>query len=172
VSEVLKKWGSLKKLFLHYYRRDLEDIGHALGGFLDTFLDIDITPVYGRNRQPGGLTFFPALKKGSACKRLNLFLRWMVRDRDIDTGVWNEVLPSQLIIPLDTHIARISRCLGLTTRTSSDWKTAKEVTRSLKRYDPHDPLKYDFALCHQGISGLCKGKGVIKICKNCTFGNL
>lgn len=117
--------------------------------------------ISGKNIKPYGLTqLLPSPEKGGACKRLNLFLRWMVRNKDIDLGIWDKIPPSKLIIPLDIHIAKISRCLGLTERTSSDWKTAKEITESLKKLDPEDPLKYDFALCHYGISGLCKGRRI------------
>jgi uncharacterized protein (TIGR02757 family) len=91
----------------------------------------------------------------------------MVRDRDIDFGIWKEIPKSKLIIPLDTHIARISRCLGFTARKSQDWKTAVEVTGALKKLDPEDPMKYDFALCHHGISGLC-GRGE-ENCRTCLL---
>jgi uncharacterized protein (TIGR02757 family) len=158
LSQTLKKWDSLKNLFYYYYKPEQENIGDALNSFVDFFLTVDTSAIYGRNIKPYGLTqFFPAPKKGSACKRMNLFLRWMARTMDIDFGIWGKIPPSKLIIPLDTHIAKISKCLGLTNRISSDWKTAKEITESLKKLDPEDPLKYDFALCHQGISGLCKG---------------
>jgi uncharacterized protein (TIGR02757 family) len=100
---------------------------------------------------------------------MNLFLRWVVRKKDIDFGIWDRISPSKLIIPLDTHIARISRCLGLSSRKSPDWKMAKEITESLKILDPKDPLKYDFALCHQGISGLCKGIKSPGICADCSL---
>jgi uncharacterized protein (TIGR02757 family) len=89
---------------------------------------------------------------------MSLFLRWMIRDRDIDFGIWRGVPKNRLVIPLDTHIARIGKCLGLTHRTAADWKMALDITASLKAFDPEDPLKYDFALCHQGISGLCSAK--------------
>jgi uncharacterized protein (TIGR02757 family) len=155
-SHILKRWGSLKNLFYSHYRPQHDDIEEAINNFVECMLAIDTSPVYGKDIKPYGLKqFFPSPEKGSACKRMNLFLRWMVRYRDIDFGIWDEIPPSKLIIPLDTHIARISRCLGLTERASSDWKTAKEITESLKRLDPGDPLKYDFALCHLGISGLC-----------------
>ncbi len=170
ISRILKKWGSFKDLFYHFYRQDHKDIEYALTGFTDYFLNIDTSTIYGKNIKPGGLTqLIPSPKKGSACKRLNLFLRWMVRTKDIDLGIWNNIPPSKLIIPLDTHISKISKCLGLTKRTASDWKTAKEITESLKKLDPLDPLKYDFALCHQGISGLCKGSKFKKTCKNCIL---
>lgn len=170
LSQALKRWDSLKNLFYHYYRPEHDDIGHALDNFLRFFLSIDTSPVYGENiRPPGLIQFFPSPGTGSACKRMNLFLRWMVRSKDIDLGIWNKIPPYKLIIPLDTHIAKISRCIGLTKRTTSDWRTAKEITESLKKLDPEDPLKYDFALCHQGISGLCKGKKFVNTCSNCAI---
>ena len=170
LSKTLKKWGSLKNLFYQYYKPEQDDIGEALNNFVDFFLGIHTKPIYGKNIKPNGLTqFFPMPEKGSACKRMNLFLRWMVRTKDVDFGIWDKVPSSKLIIPLDTHIAKISRCLDLTKRISSDWKTAKEITESLKKLDPRDPLKYDFALCHHGISGLCKGKKSITACQNCVL---
>jgi uncharacterized protein (TIGR02757 family) len=170
ISYTLKEWGSLKNIFYHYYKLEQEDIKYALEKFSNYFMNINTSPVYGRNITPNGLKqFFPSPESGSACKRLNLFLRWMVRTKDIDLGIWNKISPSKLIIPLDTHIARISRCLGLTKRKSSDWKTAKEITDALKKLDPKDPLKYDFALCHQGISKLCRGREFKDTCSTCTI---
>jgi uncharacterized protein (TIGR02757 family) len=92
-----------------------------------------------------------------------------VRDRDIDFGIWKGIPKNKLIIPLDTHIARISRCLGFTARKSQDWKTALEITSSLRKLDPEDPLKYDFALCHHGISGMCRGMREKEGCRGCVF---
>ena len=86
---------------------------------------------------------------------MNMFLRWMIRDRDIDFGIWKGIPKNKLVIPLDVHIARISRCLGFTLRSTQDWKMAVEITEFLKTMDPEDPVKYDFALCHQGIAGVC-----------------
>jgi uncharacterized protein (TIGR02757 family) len=131
---------------------------------------INTAAVYGRNIKPAGLLqFFPSPAQGSACKRVNLFLRWMIRDRDIDLGIWRDIPKNKLVIPLDTHIARISRCLGFTSRNSQDWKMALEITGALKRFDPEDPLKYDFALCHHGISGVCKGRDNRAACMDCVF---
>jgi uncharacterized protein (TIGR02757 family) len=170
LSETVNKWGSLKKLFYHHYESGHEDIRIALNGFVDHFHAINTSPVYGRNIKPSGLKqLFPTPVNGSACKRMNLFLRWMVRRKDIDFGIWDKVPASKLIIPLDTHIARISRCLGFTERKSSDWKTAKEITEALKQFDESDPLKYDFALCHHGISGLCRGEESPSSCSACAF---
>jgi uncharacterized protein (TIGR02757 family) len=162
LGQALKEWGSLKNLFYHHYKPGHEDIRDALKGFVDFFTGINTAPVYGKNIKPSGLThLLPSPRNGSACKRMNLFLRWMVRKKDIDLGIW--------VIPLDTHIARISRCIGLTKRSTSDWKTAEEITGALKKLDPDDPLKYDFALCHQGISGLCRGKEFEDVCERCVF---
>jgi uncharacterized protein (TIGR02757 family) len=170
LSTTLKKWGTLKELFYSRLDPDSYSMKNALSGFTDSILRIDTTPVYGRNIRPYGLKqLFPSPQKGSACKRTNLFLRWMVRKQDIDFGIWDRIPSSHLIIPLDTHIARISQCLGLTRRRSADWKTAEEITEALKQFDPEDPLKYDFALCHHGIAGLCKGTKVRAICASCDF---
>lgn len=170
LSTALQKWGSLRNLFYHNYDPEDEDIQNALTGFISFFLSIDTSPIYKRNLRPHGLShFFPSPEKGSACKRLNLFLRWMVRNKDVDLGIWDNIPPSKLIIPLDTHIARISQCLGLTQRKAADWKTAVEITSALRKMDAKDPVKYDFALCHHGISGLCKGRGKSDICSACVL---
>lgn len=99
-----------------------------------------------------GMKFmFPNPEGGSACKRINLFLRWMVRKDELDFGIWESISSSQLIIPVDVHIARISQKLNLTTRKNISWQMAEEITNNLKLFDPIDPVKYDFALCHIGI---------------------
>lgn len=159
IHELLARHSSLEKAFRRHYSRQDLNTGGALIGFIDEIMSVDTSKVYGRNVQPAGLTqFFPSPQKGSACKRMNLFLRWMVRDRDIDFGTWKGIPKNKLVIPLDTHIARIGRCLGLTGRASPDWKAAVEITEALKAFDPEDPLRYDFALCHHGISGPCDAK--------------
>jgi uncharacterized protein (TIGR02757 family) len=168
LHSILGKDSSIETTFRKSYHRDDANIGDGLSGLMRTMLNIDTTEVYGRDIRPAGyLQFLPSPANGSACKRANLFLRWMIRDRDIDFGIWNGIPKNRLVIPLDTHIARISRCMGFTKRTSQDWKTAVEITEALKGLDPQDPLKYDFALCHHGISGMCKGKG--GTCDSCVF---
>lgn len=170
MGRALKEWGTLRKLFSHFYKDEDKDIRKALTGFADHLYEIDTSPVYGTDIRPKGLKqLLPSPGKGSACKRMNLFLRWMVRSGDIDFGIWDNIPPHKLIIPLDTHIARISKCLGLTQRASADWKMAAEITGSLREFDPVDPLKYDFALCHHGISGMCKGKKDESACRECTL---
>jgi uncharacterized protein (TIGR02757 family) len=166
LSKTLKKYGNLKAVFDARFRDDNTNIGPALAGLIAVLTETDTSPVYGDDLRPAGfLQFFPSPLKGSACKRMNLFLRWMIRDKDIDFGIWKGVPKNKLVIPLDTHIARISKCLGFTRRSSQDWKMAVEITESLKRFDAEDPLKYDFALCHQGIAGVCSRMK----CDSCTL---
>ena len=94
----------------------------------------------------------PSPRDGSACKRMCMYFRWMVRGDDgVDCGVWKCLAPAQLIMPVDTHIHRIARKLGLTRRTSADWKTAEEITAALRKVCPHDPVKFDFSLCRWGM---------------------
>lgn len=168
----LNRNSSLENLFRKFLRPDSPTIEEGLAGFVASLLKTDTSQIYGSDLRPAGLRqLFPSPLDGSACKRANLFLRWMVRDRDIDFGIWKGIPKDRLVIPLDTHIARISRCLGFTKRKSHDWKTAVEITESLKRMDPVDPLKYDFALCHHGISGICSGKKGLSECHGCCFKN-
>lgn len=166
LHKMLKKFGSIESVFKLHYRHEDSNTGNGLVGLVKTILNTNISPVYRKDIKPYGfIQFFPSPEKGSACKRMNLFLRWMIRDRDIDFGIWHGIPKNKLVIPLDTHIARIGRCLGFTKRASQDWKMAVEITEALKQFDSEDPLKYDFALCHQGISKFCS-----KIhCKNCSL---
>jgi uncharacterized protein (TIGR02757 family) len=117
---------------------------------------LDLKAAYGRvPKRPGVGYFFPRPSAGSGCKRLNLFLRWMVRRDALDLGVWTRVSPAKLIVPLDTHVIRVGRCLRLTTYTSPGWRMARDITASLRRLDPVDPVKYDFAVCHLGMMNAC-----------------
>jgi uncharacterized protein (TIGR02757 family) len=132
------------------------DVGAALDSFSARALALDLEAAYGRTlRRPGVASFFARPSAGSGCKRLNLFLRWMVRRDRLDLGVWTRVTPARLIVPLDTHVVRLGRCLGLTRYSSPGWPMACEITASLRRLDPHDPVKYDFALCHLGMANAC-----------------
>jgi uncharacterized protein (TIGR02757 family) len=105
------------------------------------------------DKSAGFFYLIPSPKDGSACKRLNMFLRWMVRKDAIDVGNWTGIPTSALVIPLDTHVARISRNLGLTNKSGSTWKVAEDITDSLRYLCPEDPLIYDFPICTAGILG-------------------
>ncbi len=93
--------------------------------------------------------------RNSSCKRLLMFLRWMVRndDRGVDFGIWTRLQPSQLVMPIDVHVNRVARHLGLLTRPQTDWKAALELTKALRLFDPLDPVRYDFALFGLGVEG-------------------
>jgi uncharacterized protein (TIGR02757 family) len=112
-----------------------------------------------------------APEDGSCCKRWNLLLRWMVRKDEIDLGLWasERLRPDQLVMPLDTHTGRISQYLGLTLRSTLNWKAALEVTQGLRECDPQDPIRYDFALCRLGILDLCQNAYRVKICEQCQL---
>ncbi len=163
LHNILSRFHRLETLFKKNYSNHDPNIEHALKAFIKDFEKINSQIV--NQYSEGFRFFFPTPEKGSSCKRLNLFLRWMIRDKDIDLGIWKGIPKNKLIIPLDTHIARISRCLGFTQRKATDWKTAVEITESLKLLDPEDPLKYDFALCHQGVAKLCSEMR----CKECRL---
>ena len=114
----------------------------------------------------------PSPADGSACKRLAMYFRWMVRGPDgVDFGLWDFISPSQLVIPVDSHIARMGKLLGLTNRKTPDWKMAVEITESLKRIDPEDPVRYDFALVRPGIIGECTSNGPGN-CSQCVLSDV
>ena len=123
---------------------------------------------------PRGLRYMlPHPASGSACKRWCMFMRWMVRaphagPDGTDLGIWSGS-PARLVIPLDTHVLRLARFLRLTRRTDGSWRTALQVTDALARITPDDPLRYDFALAHLGISGQCRGGFHPDVCPSCDL---
>ena len=153
MQKALRRYGSLGALFSAGYRDGDPHTGPALTHFIDTLLGYaEADRLSGRHATKSGIRYLlSSPKTGSACKRMNLYLRWMVRRDAPDLGLWRCISPATLIMPIDTHVARISRRLGLTSRRQADWKMAEEVTRSLREFDPEDPVKYDFALCHRGM---------------------
>ena len=148
--------GSIEQFFVLGDDPSSTDIQSGLDSFSTRALALDLKAAYGRvPKRPGVCYFFPRPSAGSACKRLNLFLRWMVRHDSLDLGVWSRVAPARLIVPLDTHVIRVGRCLKLTAYTSPGWRMARDITASLRVLDPEDPVKYDFALCHLGMMNAC-----------------
>ena len=124
----------------------------------------------GRRPPRGLLHLLPDASLAGACKRWNLYLRWMVRGPDgVDLGLWAGVPRSALVVPLDTHVGRVARHLGLTRRADASWRTAAEITASLRRIDPGDPVRYDFALCHLGMSGACPARRDPRLCEACRL---
>jgi uncharacterized protein (TIGR02757 family) len=157
LKRMLVESGSIEGFFVAGDDPGAEDVSKGLDAFCRRALETDLHEVYGRrmSARPGVCYFFPRPSDGSACKRLNLFLRWMVRKDAIDAGVWTRVSPSRLIIPLDTHVIRLGRCLRLTRYASPGWKMAAEITASLRALEPGDPVRYDFSLCHVGMMNAC-----------------
>jgi uncharacterized protein (TIGR02757 family) len=147
-----QEFGTLKKLFLSGYHQDDINVKNAITNFSTYFLE-KTKEEFGK-KSIGMRFMFPLPEKGSACKRMNLFLRWMVRKDELDFGLWDEIPTSKLIIPVDTHIARICKQLKITKRKNVSWIMAEEITENLKKFDPNDPVKYDFAICHIGIRKL------------------
>lgn len=174
VHQMLDRSGSIENFFVEGHDQSAPDVMDALDSFSTRALALDLTAAYGspnasHGPPEGGLYvlkggaeartgvryFFPCPSAGSACKRLNLFLRWMVRRDALDLGVWTRLAPAQLVVPLDTHVIRVGRCLRLTRYTSPGWAMARDITNSLRRLDPEDPVKYDFSLCHLGMMNAC-----------------
>jgi len=170
----LRGWGSLGALFMQGYDAAQRDIGPALERWASALLAADLPVLDRAERRRGGVSRIGYLlarpSGGSACKRQNLFLRWMVRPADgVDFGLWSGVSPSKLVVPLDTHVARIARWVGLSARRTADWKMAIEVTDALRRFDPEDPVRYDFALSRLGILRQCRGRADAERCRACAL---
>jgi uncharacterized protein (TIGR02757 family) len=157
LQRMLCESGSLEAFFLAGDDVSQPDVGAALDSFSRRALQTDLRPAYGLRLppRPGVCYFFPRPSSGSACKRLNLFLRWMVRRDEIDLGVWQGVSAARLVVPLDTHVIRLGRCLRLTRYTSPGWKMAADMTAALREIHPTDPVRYDFSLCHVGMMNAC-----------------
>jgi len=144
---------SLETAFSQHLSSDSEHVGDALKGFHELFFDLENAPQRTRKHVSTPI-------RKSACKRLNMFLRWMVRQdtQGVDFGIWKKIKPSQLLIPMDVHVDRIARRHGLLKRKQTDWLSVLELTNNLKKFDSYDPVKYDFALF--GIGVLEKNEGL------------
>jgi uncharacterized protein (TIGR02757 family) len=156
LRQMIDEAGSVEGFFVKGYSPGHDDVGPALDSFSTRALALDLRKAYGRvPRRAGVCYFFPRPSAGSACKRLNLFLRWMIRHDEIDLGVWTKVPPAKLVVPLDTHIIRLGKCLRLTRYNTAGWKMAADITASLRGLDPADPVRFDFSLCHVGMMNAC-----------------
>lgn len=154
MRQMLEQDGSVEAFFARGLAAGAPDVGPALASFSARALALDHGGLYGRRALPAGAGvrfFFPSPADGSACKRLNLYLRWMARREGVDLGLWRAVDPSELVIPLDAHIYAIARRVRLTRYRSPGWPMAVDITRKLRRLDPADPVKYDFAFHRMGL---------------------
>ena len=140
IRRIHNTYESLENCFLSYYSARDQTTQPALSGFAK-----ELTSGMIKN------SLIPSPDKGSACKRLHLYLRWMIRKDSVDPGCWTQIPQKKLIIPLDTHMYTISKKLGFTSRTSADLKTALEVTDRFRTFSKNDPVRYDFALTRLGI---------------------
>jgi uncharacterized protein (TIGR02757 family) len=163
LARVIETHGSLGALFEKCYDPGDADIGPSLARFVETIRGEGVM------RMASLRYLLTSPVDGSACKRMNLFLRWMVRRTSPDLGLWTFADPAKLVMPVDTHIHRIATFLGLNDRKSADWKAARALTDRLAGFDRADPVRYDFALCRLGILDLCSRKRRLENCQVCML---
>lgn len=164
---ILKIHGSIENCFLLGYRDSHENIAPALSTFCDSLLKIHSSK-YNESTNKGLGYLLVSPTNGSACKRMNLFLRWMVRNDDVDSGIWKSIDKAKLIVPIDVHMGRLCRFLGFHNKNTISLKTAIEITKHFIEIEPNDPVKYDFALSRIGIVENCTGK-YNATCKACEL---
>ena len=172
LSLVIRHHGSLGQLFRSVYQKKDADIGPSLSRFVASIICIKGATRLSSAQNAALRYLLTSPDDGSACKRMNLFLRWMVRTESPDLGLWRYVDPSKLIMPLDTHIHRISTFLGVNRRKTPDWKAAKMLTKNFARFNPSDPVRYDFALCRLGILDLCSRNRRKENCDVCLLNDV
>lgn len=164
---MLSEFGSIEKFFIQGYSSSDKNIIPALSKFCDSLLDMYAS------RHSGDVShslkyLLASPSRGSACKRLNLFLRWMAREDDVDTGLWKSIDKAKLIVPVDVHMNRLCRILGFYDGKTISLKSAEEMTDSFAEIEPEDPVKYDFALSRIGILENCTGR-INDNCEDCEL---
>lgn len=169
LKKVLNKYGSIEKFFVGGYTSSDKNIIPALSKFCGSFLNMS------RGHISKGLAYLlPRPEAGSVCKRLNLFLRWMVRKDDVDTGLWQSIDKAKLIVPVDVHMGRLCKILGFYEQKTVSLSAAIKITEGFAAVEPADPVKYDFALSRIGIvenctgrpSGRCRACELFEYCSN------
>jgi uncharacterized protein (TIGR02757 family) len=166
--DLLGRHGTLEKVFVAGDADPQGPIKPAIERFSRAFLEADLGDAFPRGQISRGYRhLFPLPSAGGPCKRLQLFLRWMVRRESPDLGLWTSLSPARLLMPIDTHVENMSRALGLTQRRSRTWLMAEEITARLAALDPRDPVKYDFALCHTRMAGDCRDRRDPVVCPPC-----
>lgn len=167
LKKLLREFGGIEKFFLLGYTATDSNIIPALSEFCDSLLGAYTAE---NNREPSrGLKYLlPTPAAGSACKRLNLFLRWMVRDDDVDTGLWKSIDKAKLIVPIDVHMGRLCKILGFYNQKTVSISAALKITDSFKQIEPNDPVKYDFSLSRIGIIKDCNGRYKLQ-CPQCQL---
>lgn len=145
LKHIYRNYGGIKEIFVNSYLRN-GSLEEGIADFRRLFFELEHLPRVERH--------LSSVEKNSACKRINMYLRWMVRndERGVDFGLWREIPASALYIPLDVHSGNVGRYLGLLTRKQSDWKAVVELTENLRRFDAEDPVKYDYSLFGVGVN--------------------
>jgi uncharacterized protein (TIGR02757 family) len=157
LKKILNRYTGIEEFFIQDYNPVDRNIVPALSKFCNSLLDMYAAEHNGNiSRGLKYLLVNPA--KGSACKRLNLFLRWMVRDDDVDTGLWKSIDKARLVVPIDVHMGRLCKILGFYNKKAVSLKTAVQITQGFAEIEPADPVKYDFALSRVGIVENCNGR--------------
>lgn len=171
VQQLMDARGSVGAAFTTFYKE--AGLREGLARLIDALRAADprgIADLRARDAHAGIWHSLADPRRGSACKRWNLYLRWMVRRGDgVDFGLWADVDPADLMIPVDTHVARIARFVGLTARKTADWTMAERITDRLRAFDPADPVKYDFALSRLGILKVCRSRRDLSLCPTCPL---
>ncbi len=167
LGAALREAGGLEPLFAAAQPASAPDTLVGADGLVCALSDLAPPAVDVLRR--GTRSFLPGVSGPGASKRLHMFLRWMVRRDELDLGLWTAARPAQLLVPLDTHVARIGRRLGLTARRTAGKAMVQDITAGLRALDPADPIKYDFALAHLGILGACPTRADPKLCAKCPL---
>ncbi|MGI8907188.1 MAG: TIGR02757 family protein [Candidatus Sumerlaeaceae bacterium] len=173
LNQALQECGTLERFFLKGHDTSEPDVVGAAGRFIENLQKLSFEPHFGRDAMVTKSSFkhlLPRADKGSACKRIHLWLRWMIRPADgIDLGLWTGISPDKLIIPVDTHVLRIAQNLGLVKRNTGSLLVAREITAALRGADAGDPVRYDFALCRLGILKACPTASSLENCRPCEL---
>jgi uncharacterized protein (TIGR02757 family) len=171
MGRMLERRGSLEAGFVAAREASSGELHGALGAFVRELREVDVRAVERALGRTRGLDhLLPAPLGPGAAKRLHLFLRWMVRGPDaVDLGIWKRVPPSALLVPLDTHVARLAWRLGLVRRRTMGWAASEDITANLRVIDPVDPVRFDFVLCHHGMSGACPPRARAELCARCAL---
>lgn len=145
LKHIYRNHGGIKRIFVDGYLKN-GSLEEGIADFRQSFFELEHLPRVERH--------LSSVAKNSACKRINMYLRWMVRrdDKGVDFGLWNEIPASALYIPLDVHAGNVGRQLGLLSRKQNDWKAVQELTENLRKFDAADPIKYDYALFGVGVN--------------------
>lgn len=155
--DIIEIFNILKKLYRsNESLRKLFEYGYKSDNNISSMLQVVVDYFYSNVENTVGMGFYhliPNPTNGGAMKRMNMFLRWMVRKPPVDLGLWDFIPASELLIPLDVHVARLSREMGLLKRSSNDFKAVVELTENLKKFDLKDPVKFDFAIFGLGVNG-------------------